>query len=101
MLSHNCVVGHGDCSLSPCHQTWLQYPGFEVSKQVRGARAVSLMYALKMEGSAPIEGNTESRKPVKVKCMNLESEWCLPDSALFQMSVRLSEADLQPQKGFP
>lgn len=99
MLSHDCVVGHDD--RSPCHQTWLQCPGFGVSKQVGGAGATSLMCALKMEGSASIEGNTETRKLVKVKCMNLESEWCLCDSALLQRSERLSEADLQPQKGFP
>lgn len=70
MFSHNCVVGHGDCGLSPCHQTWLQYPGSEASKQVAGARAVSLTCALKMEGSAPVEGNTEPRKLLKVKFIN-------------------------------
>ena len=72
-----------------------------VSRQVRGARAVSLMCALKMEGSAPTDGNRESRKPVKVKCMNLESEWCFPDSSLLQRSVRLTEADRPPWKGIP
>lgn len=57
------------------------YPGFEASKQVHGAQAVSLTCALKMDDSASIEGNTESRKLVKVKCTKLESESCLSDSA--------------------
>lgn len=70
MLSHNCVVGHSDCGLSPCNRTWLQYPGFEASKQVAGAQTVSFLCALKMEGSARVEGNAESRKLVKVKIIN-------------------------------